>query len=280
MKIYGKLKIIILSKEMANLQFQTLLLEKKEHIAILTLNQPKIINAMTPQMAVEFTEATRMVQKDHDIRVLVVTGQGKSFCSGGDLQDTFEMFNKPPAQAQPVVIDFYKSFLSLSRLEIPTIAAIKGHTIGAGLCLAMACDMRIASSDTKMSMSFIKIGIHPGMGGTYNLPRLVGTSKALELCLLGEPISADEALRIGLLNHVVAPDELQDFSLDFARRIANNLAVTARLIKRSIYHNLDVDLDSALAFESFSQILSASTDDMKEGLAAAKEKRRPIFKGC
>jgi enoyl-CoA hydratase/carnithine racemase len=280
MKIYGKLKIIILSKEMANLQFQTLLLEKKEHIAILTLNQPKIINAMTPQMAVEFTEATRMVQKDHDIRVLVVTGQGKSFCSGGDLQDTFEMFNKPPAQAQPVVIDFYKSFLSLSRLEIPTIAAIKGHTIGAGLCLAMACDMRIASSDTKMSMSFIKIGIHPGMGGTYNLPRLVGTSKALELCLLGEPISADEALRIGLLNHVVAPDELQDFSLDFARRIANNPAVTARLIKRSIYHNLDVDLDSALAFESFSQILSASTDDMKEGLAAAKEKRRPIFKGC
>ncbi len=265
---------------MANLQFQTLLLEKKEHIAILTLNQPKIINAMTPQMAVEFTEATRMVQKDHDIRVLVVTGQGKSFCSGGDLQDTFEMFNKPPAQAQPVVIDFYKSFLSLSRLEIPTIAAIKGHTIGAGLCLAMACDMRIASSDTKMSMSFIKIGIHPGMGGTYNLPRLVGTSKALELCLLGEPISADEALRIGLLNHVVAPDELQDFSLDFARRIANNPAVTARLIKRSIYHNLDVDLDSALAFESFSQILSASTDDMKEGLAAAKEKRRPIFKGC
>lgn len=280
MKIYGKLKIIILSKEMANLQFQTLLLEKKEHIAILTLNQPKIINAMTPQMAVEFTEATRMVQKDHDIRVLVVTGQGKSFCSGGDLQDTFEMFNKPPAQAQPVVIDFYKSFLSLSRLEIPTIAAIKGHTIGAGLCLAMACDMRIASSDTKMSMSFIKIGIHPGMGGTYNLPRLVGTSKALELCLLGEPISADEALRIGLLNHVVAPDELQDFSLDFARRIANNPAVTARLIKRSIYHNLDVDLESALAFESFSQIISASTDDMKEGLAAAREKRRPIFKGC
>lgn len=262
------------------MQFETLLFEKKEHIAILTLNQPKIINAMTPQMAVEFAEATRMLQKDHDVRVLMVTGQGKSFCSGGDLQDTFEMFDKPPAQAQPVVINFYKSFLSLSSLEIPTIAVIKGHTIGAGLCLAMACDMRIASSDTKMSMSFIKIGIHPGMGGTYTLPRLVGTSKALELCLLGEPISAEEALRIGLLNHVVAPEELEDFSLDFARRIANNPTVTARLIKRSIYRNLDVDLDSALAFESFSQILCASTEDMKEGVAAAKEKRRPVFKGC
>lgn len=262
------------------MQFATLLLEKKEHMAILTLDQPRIINALTPQMAVEFAEAAAMVQKDPDIRVLIVTGQGKSFCSGGDLRDTFEMFNRPSAQAQPTVINFYKSFLSLSSLEIPTIAVIKGHTIGAGLCLAMACDMRIASSDTRMSMSFIKIGIHPGMGGTYTLPRLVGTAKALELCLLGEPISADEALRIGLLNHVVPPEKLQDFSLDFARRIAHNPPIAARLIKRSIYRNLDADLDSALALESFSQILCASTADMKEGVAAAREKRPPIFKGC
>lgn len=259
------------------MHFETLLVDKQDHIAILTLNQPHIINAMSPQMAVDFAEAIHMLQKDHDSRVLIITGEGRSFCSGGDLQSTFEMFNSPPAKAEPTVVNFYSSFLSLTKLEIPTIAVIKGHTIGAGLCLAMACDMRIASSDTKMSMSFIKVGIHPGMGGTYHLPRLVGTAKALELCLLGEAISADEAMRIGLVNHVIAADQLQEFSLDFARRIANNPAVTARLIKRSIYRNLDADLDSALVHEALSQILCASTKDMKEGVAAAKEKRPPIF---
>lgn len=262
------------------MQFETLLIEKQGQVAILTLNQPQIINAMTPQMAVEFSQAISLLEKDRDARVLIITGQGRSFSSGGDLQGTFAMYDDPPAQTQPTVINFYKSFLSLTRLEIPTIAVIKGHTIGAGLCLAMACDMRIASRDTRMSMSFIKIGINPGMGGTYFLPRLVGTAKALELCLLGDPIGADEALAMGLINHVVDPEELMPFSLDFAQKIAGKPAVTARLIKKAIYQNLASDLDSALALESFSQIVCASTEDMKEGLAAVKEKRPPVFKGC
>ncbi|MGI5912210.1 MAG: enoyl-CoA hydratase/isomerase family protein [Syntrophomonadaceae bacterium] len=262
------------------MHFDTLMIEKQEHIAILALNQPRTINAMTPQMAVEFKDAIHLIQEDKNIRVLIITGEGHSFCSGGDLKSAFEMFESSPAKAEPTVVNFYKCFLNLTKLEIPTIAVIKGHTIGAGLCLAMACDMRIASSNTKMSMSFIKVGIHPGMAGTYHLPRLVGTAKALELCLLGEVIGADEAMRIGLVNHVIAPDQLEDFSLDFARRIANNPAVTARLIKRSIYRNLNVNLDDALLHESLSQILSASTEDMKEGLSATREKRSPVFKGC
>jgi enoyl-CoA hydratase/carnithine racemase len=261
------------------LQFETLLIEKQGHVAILTLNQPQIINAMTPQMAVEFSQAASMLAKDRNIRVLIITGQGRSFSSGGDLQGTFAMYSGPPAQAQPTVINFYKSFLSVTKLEIPTIAAIKGHTIGAGLCLAMACDMRIASNDSKMSMSFVNIGIPPGMGGTFFLPRIVGTSRALELCLQGEPISANEALHIGLVNHVVAPEQLMEFSLNLAQKIASKPAVAVRLIKRAIYHNLSSDLNSALALESFSQVLCASTEDMKEGLAAAREKRPAVFEG-
>lgn len=195
------------------------------------------------------------------------------------MNSTFDMYNAPPAKAQQNAFHFYKGFLSLRNLEIPVIAVIHGHVIGAGLCLAMACDVIIAGSDAKISMSFIKVGINPGMGGTYFLPRLVGTAKAMEMCLLGEAITARQALDIGLVNHVVEPAELMDFALEFAGKIANNPPVAARLIKKAIYQGLNKNLDEELTFEAFAQVTCSSTGDMKEAVAAFKEKRPPVFKG-
>jgi enoyl-CoA hydratase/carnithine racemase len=262
------------------MQYETLSFEQRDKIAILTLNRPESLNSLNFKMKEEFAEIVTQLQNNQEARVLILTGQGGSFCTGGDLKSTFDMYNAPPDQAQRNAFNFYKSFLSLKSLEIPTIAVIQGHTIGAGLCLAMSCDMIIASRDTKMSMSFIKIGINPGMGGTYFLPRLVGTAKALELCLIGEPIDAEEALRIGLVNHVVDSEQLMEFSLDFAGRIANNPPVPVRLIKKAIYGGLNKDLFEEVTFASFAQVTCTSTGDMQEAIAAFKEKRTPSFKGC
>lgn len=257
----------------------TISIQRHDKIAVLSLNQPKTLNAMSFNMAEEFRIAIDSIKQQQDIRVLIVTGEGGSFCSGGDLNSTFSMYDQTPTRAQQTAETFYKKFLAVRNLEIPTIAAIKGHTVGAGLCLAMACDMRIASSDTKIAMSFIKLGLNPGMGGTYFLPRLVGTAKALELCLVGDTIDANEAHKIGLLNYVVNADELMQFTFKLASRIADNAPVPAHLIKKAIYQGLDEDLNSALSFEALAQTICASTKDFKEGVAAIKEKRRPVFSG-
>ncbi|KUG03449.1 enoyl-coa hydratase [hydrocarbon metagenome] len=261
------------------MHWETLSFEKRDRIAILTLNKPETLNALTFKMGEEFAKVIDHLKYDQEVRVLIITGQGHSFCSGGDLKSTFDMYNDPPAQAQQNAFNFYQGFLSIRSLDIPTIAVIRGHTIGAGLCLAMACDMIIASTDTKLSMSFIKVGINPGMGGTYLLPRLIGTAKAMEMCLLGEAIDAQEACRIGLINHVVDHEQLMEFSLNFAGRIANNPPIPARFIKKSIYQGLNKNLDEVLIVESFAQVTCSSTEDMKEAIAAFKEKRSPSFKG-
>lgn len=260
------------------MQWETLLLEKQDKIAVLSLNKPESLNAMDFKMRDEFATVIRQLQGDKELRVLIVNGQGRSFCSGGDLKSTLDMYDAPAAQAQQSAVDFYQGFLSIRKLDIPTIGVIHGHTIGAGLCLAMACDMIIASTDTKLSMSFIKVGINPGMGGTYFLPRLIGVSKALEMCLLGESIDAQEAHRLGLVNHVVEPQRLMEFSRDLARRIAANPPTAARLIKKAIYQNSNKNLEEALTFEAFAQVVCAATGDLREAIDAFNEKRAPVFK--
>lgn len=255
--------------------FETLSFDKQDGIAILTLNRPENYNAMTFKMGEEISEFVDFLKNDQNVKALIIRGQGPSFCSGGDLKSSFHMYDAPPAKVQQNALNFYKRFLCIRDLDIPTIAVIHGHTIGAGLCLAMACDMRIASTDTKLSMSFIKVGLNPGMGGTYFLPRLIGTAKALEMCLLGEAIDAQQALQIGLVNHVIAPEKLMEFSLNFASRITNNPTVAAHLIKKAIYQGLNGDLDAALTFEALSQATCSSTGDIAKAITAFNEKKPP-----
>lgn len=260
--------------------YDTLCLENEKQITVLSLNQPHNKNCMTKELQRDFHSAITAVKNDDGCRVLIITGVGDSFCSGGDLQSTFDLFDDPPFLSKANVVSFYRSFLSVRDLDIPTIAMINGHAIGAGLCLALACDMRIAAQQAKMAISFIKLGLHPGMGGSYLLPRLVGTAKAFELCLTGKTIGAEEALHMGMVNHVVPAGELKPFTLEFAAQIARNPAVPARLLKKSIYRNFESDLDSALDYESSAQVICSLTEDMREGVAAIKEKRLPVFKGC
>ncbi|MDR1616453.1 MAG: enoyl-CoA hydratase/isomerase family protein [Syntrophomonadaceae bacterium] len=261
------------------MSYKTLLLEKENNIAVLSLNQPHTKNSMSQEMKDEFRWAIKEIKEDSGIKILVLTGEGDSFCSGGDLNSAFFMMEDPPSEGKAKLIEFYKSFLSLRDLAVPTIAAINGYAVGAGLCLALACDMRIAADNAKMSVSFIKLGLHPGMGGTYLLPRLVGAAKAFELFLTGKIVLADEALRIGLVNQVVGKNQLRSAALDLAAQIAGYPAVPARYLKKSVYKGLDTDLDSALDYESSAQVICASTRDMREGVNALKEKRSPVFKG-
>lgn len=261
------------------MQTELVLLEKKDNIAIVTLNQPEILNAMTNEMASQFRNIILNLQKDSDIRVVILAGKGRAFCTGGDVKSFMGQFNRPTAEIQPVILDFYKSFLSIQNLSVPTIAAIQGPTVGAGLCLAMACDMRIASEDVKLAMSFVNVGLNPGMGGTAIMSQLIGTAKTMELCLTGDIVNATEALRIGLVNHVVDVEHLMEFTMNIAEKIANKPPVTTKLIKQAIIQNKEVKLESALITESFSQVICASTEDMKEALIAMKEKRTPVYKG-
>ena len=260
--------------------YNTLLLETNNHITVLSLNQPQTRNALSMEMKEEFHSAIEAVKKINDSKVLVIEGRGKSFCSGGDLESIYYMFNDTPARTKNNLIDYYQSFLSLRELDIPTIAMVNGYAVGAGFCLALACDMRIAAADAQLAMSFIKLGLHPGMGASYLLPRLAGTAIAFELFLTGKTISGEEAFRLGLVNHVVDAEKLRDFTMDFAAQIASNPVIPARYIKKSVYQNLTSDLNAALDYEASAQSFCAGTEDMKEGLAAIKEKRTPVFKGA
>lgn len=252
--------------------YKTLMMERLDTIGVITLNCPDSLNAMSFTMAEEFKDAINQVQADSGIKVLLLAGQGNSFCSGGDLNSTFDMYNLEPALAKDRILHFYECFLSVKNLTIPTIAVLKGYILGAGLCMALACDMRIASSDSKLGMSFIKLGLSPGMGGTHFLPRLVGTAKALEMCLTGELINPEEALRIGLLNCVMHPEQLSDYAMNLAVRIAGHDLTSLRLIKESIYLNAERNLKSCLIHEALSQVICASGDEMKKAVNDCRDR--------
>jgi enoyl-CoA hydratase len=175
--------------------------------------------------------------------------------------------------------DFYKRFLAVRALPVPTIAAMNGHAIGAGLCIALACDMRIAVADAKMGMTFTRLGIHPGMGGTYFLPRLVGTARACELVFSGRIFDATEAERWGLLNRVVRREEFDAQVNALAAEIASAAPIAVRMAKKSVYRGAEHDLEAMLDYESLNQGLSFTTADAQEGVRAMLEKRAPKFTG-
>ncbi len=251
-------------------------------IVTLTLNRPESHNAMTPSMGEEVTRAIAEVRQDPEARVMIVTGAGRSFCSGGDLgmlarDSGVEGATGPSMGETPR--QFYDQFLSLRNLPVPTIAAINGPAIGAGLCLALACDLRVAASGATMGMTFVRVGIHPGMGATYLLPSLVGTAKAFELFFTGRIFDATEALSYGLVNRVVPrPGLLEDVGA-LAAEIAASAPIAVRTLKESIYRMMNPGLEQALEFESRQQAATFATADAKEGVKAIMERRKPKFRG-
>jgi len=250
-------------------------------VATLLLNDPDSRNAMTPDMGEEMVLAVEELRNDAAVRVVLVTGAGQSFSAGGNLsmlaRDAGLSSDGPSMAGSPV--DFYSRFLSIRKLEVPTIAVINGHAIGAGLCFALGCDMRIAARGAKMGMTFTRLGIHPGMGATYSLPRLVGTAVAAELLFTGRVFDADEAARLGIVSRVVQREDLGRVARDLANEIATAGPVAVRLTKRAIYQGEGRTLEDALALESSQQVQTFATEDAKEGIRAIMEKRSPVFQG-
>jgi enoyl-CoA hydratase/carnithine racemase len=250
--------------------------------AVLALNRPDALNSMNPAMGEQLERAVEELRRDEDLRAVVLTGVGKAFCAGGDLSMLArdagaEGIDEEGMGATPR--EFYDRFLSIRRLPVPTIAAINGPAIGAGLCLALACDLRVAASGATLGMTFVRVGIHPGMGATFWIPTLVGVAMAWELLFTGRLIDAAEAHRIGLVNRVVTRDHVLEEARALASEIALAAPVAVRLLKETLRGSLDEGLERALEMESRQQARTFQTEDAREGIAALMERRSPKFRG-
>jgi 2-(1,2-epoxy-1,2-dihydrophenyl)acetyl-CoA isomerase len=261
--------------------YKCLIYEVKDGIATLTLNRPERLNALGDTLRDDLQDAVTRASEDAEVRVLVVTGAGKGFCSGGDVKAMNE--RKEQGGTRPLLEKVApgrdRTVLALRDAPKPVIAAVNGAAAGAGMNLALACDIRVASTAAKFSQAFVKRGLHPDWGGTYFLPRVVGIAKACELIWTGETIDAQEALRLGIVSAVHAPEELLPAAYALAGRIAAGAPTAIRLAKRAIYHSLETDLRKALEFETYAQNICYETEDAREGIRAFVEKRPPVFRG-
>ncbi len=257
--------------------YKCLLYEIKDGVATLTLNRPERLNALGDTLRDDLHDAIVKTSENPDVRVMVITGAGKGFCSGGDVKAMSERRDRLLAEKIAPTRDL--TVLAMRDAPQPIIAAVNGAAAGAGMNLALGCDIRIASTAAKFSQAFVKRGLHPDWGGTYFLPRVVGMAKAAELIFTGELIDAAEALRLGIVSRVVPPDELMSTAGELARKIAAGPPVAIRLAKRSLYGNAERDLRSALERETFSQNIASETEDAREGIRAFVEKRDPVFRG-
>ena len=261
--------------------YECLLYEVKDGVATLTLNRPDRLNALGGSLRDDLHDAITRSSTDPDVRVMVITGAGKGFCSGGDVKAMQEA--KDGKRERPLIEKIApgrdRTLLAMRQAPQPIIAAVNGAAAGAGMNLALGCDIRIASTAAKFSQAFVKRGLHPDWGGTYFLPRVVGTAKACELIFTGEVIDAQEALRLGIVSAVYSPEELMSTAYQLARRIAAGPPVAIRLAKRSLYDNAERDLKSSLERETFSQNIASETEDAGEGIRAFVEKRDPKFQG-
>jgi enoyl-CoA hydratase/carnithine racemase len=252
---------------------------RPDGVAVVTLDLPERRNAMTSELTAAWTETLAELRADRTVRAVVVTGEGKAFCAGGDLSWIGESPDLSVADIRDRMLPFYRAWLAIRDLEVPTVAAVNGPAIGAGLCLALACDLRYAARGAVMSAPFVGLGMHAGMAATWLLPEAVGMPVARELLLTGRAVDAQEALRIGLVNGVSDPDTLLDDVLGVASRIAGNAPVAVRLTVAGLRGGGHTSLDAALQYEALAQPVTFATSDLTEGLAAAKERRTPTFTG-
>jgi 2-(1,2-epoxy-1,2-dihydrophenyl)acetyl-CoA isomerase len=256
---------------------RTISVEIAEAIATITLDRPDALNALTVAMKGELLAAFRSIARDRSVRSVVLTGAGRAFCAGQDLRERLE------PNAAPLAVELRERYNPIIRamraLDQPIVGAINGVAAGAGASLAFACDIRVAAEGASFLLAFGRIGLVPDSGATWLLPRLVGPAKAAELALLGEPFSAADAERFGLVARVVPAETLAEAARDAATRLASLAPKALALTKRALQRSWSVDLDEALEDEAFRQGLAGATADHQEGLAAFLEKRPPRFTG-
>jgi enoyl-CoA hydratase/carnithine racemase len=248
-------------------------------VVVLTLDNQAQRNAMSDRMTQEWSAALAGLSQDDDVRVVVVTGAGPAFCSGGDPRWIAGEPDAPVHRLRSRMMGFYQAWLAIRDLEVPTIAAINGAAVGAGLCLALACDLRYASSSARMSVPFVRLGMHAGMAASYTLPRVVGEAHARDLLLTGRMVDAEEALRIGLVSSVTADESFLDTVLDTAAQIAATAPIASRLTKVALRDGGHADFAGALQWEALAQPTTLATEDLQEGVRASRERRAPVFRG-
>ncbi len=253
------------------------LIEVAAGVATITLNRPAALNSLTIPMKERLLGALVTAAADPTVRAIVLTGAGRAFCAGQDLRERLEP-GAPPLDDE-LTLRFNPIVRAIVDAPQPVIAAINGVAAGAGASLAFACDLRIAAETASFVLAFGRIGLIPDSGATWTLPRLVGAARAAEIALLGDPVSAAEALRIGLISRVVPADELFAAAADAAGRIAAGAPLAMTLTKRSLAAAFDRDLDAALDAEAVAQRMAGAHPDHAEGLAAFVEKRAPRFTG-
>ncbi len=256
---------------------QLVLEERKDQVAILTLNRPDAMNSLNFGMLRALKIKMEALQFDPDVRVVIVTGAGgKSFCAGADLKERASLSE---VQVKEFILTIRGLFSFIENLPKPVIAAVNGIALGGGTELALACDLRIASSTASMGLTETRLAIIPGAGGTQRLPRLVGRGKAKELIFTGRRVDAQEALQIGLVNKVAAPEALLDECLAMATMICETGPIAIQQAKYAINYGLETDINTGLAIESNAYWITIPTEDRLEGLASFREKRKPVYKG-
>jgi 2-(1,2-epoxy-1,2-dihydrophenyl)acetyl-CoA isomerase len=261
------------------MNWQFVLLEKKDNIGTVTLNRPEKYNAFAGPMREEIREALEDACADPQVRVIVITGAGKAFCSGGDVNEfvsgTSQALSASISSERPTMS---RIVLAINEVEKPVIAAVNGVAAGGGCNLALACDIRIASEKAKFAEVFTRRGTHPDWGGIYFLPRLVGYAKAAELIFAGDIIDAHEAFRIGLVNRLVPHDDLMNVTYEFAGRLARNAPIPIAFAKRGLQNFHKMGLAEALDYEAYVLGITSKSEDFKEGFKSFLEKREPVFK--
>ncbi|MBE1534410.1 enoyl-CoA hydratase/isomerase family protein [Actinomadura algeriensis] len=259
---------------------EELLVERRpDGIAVLTLNDPDRRNAMADAMTAAWKKAVADLRADPAVRCVVVTGTGSAFSSGGDLSWLADTNSVAVPALRDRMLDFYRTWLAVRDLEVPTIAAVNGHAVGAGLCLALACDLRYAAEDAKLLAPFTALGLHPGMAATWLLPEVAGLPLAREMLLAGRVLTGAEAQASGLVNRAVPRERVLEEALAVAGRVAAQAPVATRLTKVALAGGGHPDMESALRWESLAQPVTMATADMVEGLTAQRERRAPRFTG-
>lgn len=251
--------------------------EKSNGMAIVTLNRPESLNSLHPRLIEQLLSTLGMLQEDKDCRAVILTGAGKGFCAGGDIQYMDSITDE--ATVRKYIAAAGSVTAAIMQLDKPVIAMVNGVAAGAGFNLALACDLVFCAASARFSQSFVRIGLVPDCGGIYLLPRAVGLHKARELMFTGDMIDAQTALKLGIVNRVVEDDKLGDETREFAQRLVQAAPLALKMIKRMLLEGLNMDLESVLKMEVDTQTMCFFTEDKLEGVLAFKEKRTPVFTG-
>lgn len=261
--------------------YSKILYAKSAGVATLTLNRPEVLNAIDEEMGKEIRNVLKDIERDSEVRSIIVTGSGRAFSAGEDIQALRSQYEREedPALGDRLRTKYNPIISKIREIAKPFIAAVNGAAAGAGASIAYSCDLRIASDRASFIQAFIRVGLAPDSGSSYFLPRLVGMAKAMEMSLLGEPIGAEEAAKIGLVNKVVPADQLLQAAGEWAAKLAQGPAQAIGLTKRALNRSAFAQLQDGLEYEAYLQAIAARTQDHREAVRAFLEKRQPKFTG-